>query len=152
MEDYIWKSYRYKIFIKKWEIIIIFEAGYRMLNENVSTDEIICLGNGVYFNSVLRPYPESQQLLPQDSELCYFCNGLKIVAEQILKSTPNLSNILITLRSVQFLDCNIQDEAFTVAAIEWASEVFQFETPKYQVSFDDSKGANGMYLFDFTGL
>lgn len=147
VEDYIWKSYGYKVFKGKWGIAILVEAGYRSLNSNVSSNKIVCLENGVYFNSILRPYPESQPISPQ--ELHCFCNGLKAVAKQILKSTSHLPNILITLRSVQFSDCDIQDEAFTAVAMEWASEVFQFETPNYQVSFDYSKSTNGMYLFDF---
>lgn len=150
MEDYIWKSYNYKVLKGKWGISILLEAGYVSLNRNVSKNKIICLENGVYFNSILQPYPESQSLLPQ--ELHCFCNGLKVVAKQILKSTPHLPNVLIALRSIQFSDCNIQDEAFTAAAMEWASEVFQFETPNYQVFFDDSKGTYGRYVFDFPCL
>lgn len=144
MDDYIWKNHCYKVMKWKWGIAILLEAGYVPLSSHVSGNNLICLENRVYFNSMLKPWPESQPLTPE--ELHCFCNGLKIVARQILKSTPYVPDILITLRSVQFSDCDIQDEAFTAAAIGWASEVFQFEAPKYQVSFDDSKNK---YVFDF---
>lgn len=150
MDDCIWKRYNYKLMNGKLKIAIIMEAGYGSLNSNNLNSEIINLGSKLYFHSELRPYPESQTLLPK--ELHCFCNGLKIVTKQIVKSYSYFPNMLITLRSIQFSDCDIQEEAFTAAAIEWASEAFQFKVPNYQVSFDSTQGRSGMYLFDFTGV
>lgn len=148
VEDCIWESHHYKMMKGKWKIAIILEAGYGLFDSTISHHQIVCLEHGLYFRSMLLPYPQSCPLLPQ--ELDCFCNGLKIVSKQILQSAPHLPNILITLRLVQFSDCDIQDEAFTAAAIEWASTAFGFEAPRYQVSFDASKGTNGLYVFDFS--
>lgn len=40
-------------------------------------------------------------------------------------------------------------QPLTASAIQWSSETFQFPMPDIRVYFDDSKGRNGMYQFDF---
>ena len=149
MHEYIWKESRYKLFIKKWGIVIVVEAGYKILSDTENRENYIILADHLYFSSELLPYPASQQLLEQE-QIC-FCNGLKLASNQIFESLQNRP-CLITLRSIQFSDCCIQNEAFTACAIQWASEAFVFPMPKINVWFDIAQSPCGKYIFDFSFL
>lgn len=147
MCECIWKESRYKLFIKRWGIVIIVEAGYQKLPDAENQNNYIRITDHLYFFSDLLPYPDSQQLVAEE-QIC-FCNGLRYVCDQILESLQNVP-CLITLRSAHFLDCDIQDEAFTACAIQWASETFGFPMPEINVWFDSDQPPCGKYVFDFS--
>lgn len=150
IEEYIWKKCNYKLMLGKWKIGIMLEAGYQVLQSAEEREGCTKLTDRIYFQSMLLPYPSSQPLTAE--ELDDFCRGLKRVSDQIENAFPEDSCLKIALRSIQFSDCDIQNEAFTASAIQWASETFQFPMPDIRVHFDDSKGRNGMYRFDFYGV
>lgn len=134
----------------KWKIGILLEAGYQILESLENKEGCVKLTDRICFQNMLYPYPRSQSLTHEELE--YFCCGLKLMGEQIEKSLQKDSCLKIALRSIQFTDCDIQKEAFTASAIQWSSETFHFPMPHISVEFDDSKGRNGMYLFDFSRL
>lgn len=84
----------------------------------------------------------------EEEVLCY-CEGLRIVSADILNVVQNRPCV-ITLRSIHFLDCDIQNEAFTASAIQWASESFGFVMPEVKVTFDDTKSPFEKYIYDFS--
>lgn len=145
----IWKESRYKLFIKRWGIVIIIEAGYQKLPATENWDNYIRITDHLYFFSDLLPYPDSQQLVAEE-QIC-FCNGLKYVGDQILEALQN-DSCLITLRSARFSDCCVQEEAFTACAMQWASEAFGFPMPKINVWFDSDQPPCGKYVFDFSSI
>ena len=149
IEEYIWKKCNYKLMLGKWRIAIMLEAGYQILQSAEPKDGCTKLTDRICFQNMLLPYPSSQPLTVE--ELDYFCRGLKRVSDRIENAFPEASCLMIALRAIQFSDCDIQSEAFTASAIQWASETFQFPLPDIRVHFDDSKGRNGMYGFDFYG-
>lgn len=150
MENYRWKKCTYKLMTGRWKIWIVLEAGYQL--QYCMTDEngLMKLTNHIYFHTMFLPYPASQMLSKE--EISYFCNGLKAVSKQISKFLDNDLYVIIALRSIQFLDCDIQNEAFTVSAIQWSSEIFEFPMPDIKVYFDRLKGRNGIYVFDFSSV
>ena len=149
MCEYIWKESRYKLFIKKWGIVIVVEAGYRILSDAENRDHYIMVAENLYFSLNLLPYPASQQLIAEE-QIC-FCQGLQLVSSQILEILQNRP-CLVTLRSACFLDCNIQNEAFTACAMQWASEAFAFPMPEIHVRFDSAQPPCGRYVFDFSSV
>ena len=93
-------------------------------------------------------YPKSIQL--SSEELEYFCYGIRLVSKEIEKyqTAPYL---IIALRSIQFSDCNIQEEAFAASAMEWTSEIFGFPMPEIRAYFEqNSNSPYGRYVYDFT--
>lgn len=80
-----------------------------------------------------------------------FCKGLKLVSALIIDTIQNRS-CLIKLNSIIFSDCNIQNDAITASAIQWASEVFGFSMPTINVWFDNTKMPCGKYMFDFSNI
>lgn len=149
MCEFIWKKSRYKLFISKWNIAIILEAGYKILSDIEDKDKYIKISENIYFYLSLLPYPDSQTLTMEELEC--FCKGLKLVNDQIFETIQGKS-CLITLRSIQFSDCNIQDEGFVACAIQWASEIFGFPMPVINVSFDYLEEPYGKYIFDFSHI
>lgn len=149
MNDVIWKKSGYNLFISKWEIAIILEAGYRELYERENKNIYIKICENLYFASSCLPYPNSITL--NTEELEYFCRGLKIVSSHIIDALQNRP-CLIILNSIIFSDCNIQNDAFTASAIQWASEVFGFTMPAISVWFDNTKKPCGKYIFDFASI
>ena len=153
-----WHKTNYKLLTGKWKIGILLEAGYCVVQSLVRGELYIKIARNIYFLPKCIPYPNSQLL--SRWELNYFCNGLKLVKEQIIEKQKELAGenitdgkLVIILRSVQFSDCNIQDEAFAVTAIQWAAEVFDFMKPEVTVSFDKNctvGGLKGRYFFDFS--
>ena len=90
-------------------------------------------------------------------ELERFCDGLKMTANYIYPAVniAEGSFLLIDLRYIGFSICNIQEEAFTAAAIQWASEAFHFSMPHIEVYFDPERtedGWNGKYVYDFSDV
>lgn len=147
MCENIWKKSRYKLFISNWGIAIVLEAGYKILNNIEDKDKYMEVADNIYFCPAFLPYPDSQVLT--EEELMYFFNGLKLVSNSILESINN-NSCLITLRSIQFSDCDVQNEGFTACAIQWASEIFGFPMPIINAWFDGSKPPCGKYIFDFS--
>ncbi|MCI9079965.1 MAG: hypothetical protein HFH68_13785 [Lachnospiraceae bacterium] len=146
MNNFVYKKSWYKLFLGKWYIVIILEAGYKELCENESESGYIKICGNLYFSSLCLPYPDSTSL--NEEELNCFCKGLELVSAQIMDAMQN-KPCLIQLRSIIFSDCNIQDDAFTASAVQWASEVFKFSMPKINVWFDDTVEPCGVYKFDF---
>lgn len=123
----------------------MLEAGYKVLPDMEAHDTEI--SEKIYFHSALLPWPDSQSLTAE--ELDCFCKGLRLVRNQIQETVRNRP-CLITLRSIRFSDCNIQNDAFTACAIQWASEAFGFPMPVVNVSFDALEVPCGKYIFDFS--
>ena len=119
MNDFVYKKSWYKLFISSWEIAIILEAGYKELCGSDNVSDYIKISDYVYFSSSCLPYPNSINLNAE--ELDCFCKGLKLVSAQIFDVIQN-KPYLIHLKSILFSDCNIQNDAFTASAIQWASE------------------------------
>lgn len=149
-EGYIWRKHYYNTRKGKWRIAVIVNAGYGALDDSDDRKEMVDLEHGIYFHNLSVLYPESVSLLPE--EVVRFYSGLKIVSRQIAHAMPNQTNTVIKLRGIQFSDCAIQEEAFTAAAIEWASGTFHFKLPDYKVVFDDLQGKYGRYVYDFSGI
>ena len=93
------------------------------------------------------PYPNSDPLISEE-QIC-FCNGLKLISKYLLELLQD-NFCLITLRSIQFSLCDVQNEGFTACAIQWASETFNFPMPTIDVYFDRSTPPCGKYIFDFS--
>lgn len=134
----------------KWKIAIILEAGYQILKLVENEESCVKLTDQIYFQSMLFPYPYSQPLTAEELEC--FCYGLKLISSQIEKLLQKDSYLKIVLRTIQFSDCDIQNEAFTASAIQWSSETFKFPMPHINICFNESKGWNGIYLFDFSSI
>lgn len=149
MCEFIWKKSRYKLFISRWEIAIVLDAGYKVLSNVDDINKYIKISENVFFYSSLLTYPDSQTLTAK--ELKCFCKGFYLVNNQIKDSLQN-NRCLITLRSIQFSDCNIQNDGFTACAIQWASESFGFPMPVMNVKFDCLEPPNGKYIFDFSSI
>ncbi|MCX4298760.1 MAG: hypothetical protein OSJ73_17300 [Lachnospiraceae bacterium] len=149
--EFRWKRTRYNLFISKWGIAIILEAGYKILSETkrpVQT-EIIQIADNLYFYPSLQPWPESEQLVAE--EVLCFCKGLEFVRSNISRAVEN-HPCLITLRSIHFSACNMQNEALTACAIQWASEAFDFSMPEIKAVFDNTQLPCGKYIYDFSAL
>ena len=84
MCEYTWSRSRYKLFISRWGIAIILEAGYRILPASENRKDFIKVVENLYASFDLMPYPCSQQLIAEEQIL--FCNGLKLVSGQILEA------------------------------------------------------------------
>lgn len=149
MNDVIGKKSWYKLFISKWEIAIILEAEYRELYENENKSVYMKIGENLYFASSCLPYPNSNTLNAEELEC--FCKGLKLVSAQIIDNMQSRP-CLIKLNSIIFSDCNIQNDAFTASAIQWASEAFGFSMPTINIWFDNTKKPCGKYTFDFSNI
>lgn len=141
MKDYRIIPYNYKLMTGKWKIGIILKCGYTFCQNNELTADLIKISNNIYFKDT------SDNLLPKETKLFY--EGLTRVKENIGSYIKADNNLIINLFSIYFSDCNIQDEAFTLSAMEWAGKAFGFSIPKIKISFDNLKGYNGMYIFDF---
>ena len=154
MENYIWRRSNYKLMTGKWKIGILLEAGYRIvpiIEKWIKGEkQVIKVTEQIYFSSMLLPYPVSQTMLEEEME--YFCDGLRRVGDMISVLVERDCFIIIGLRQICFSVCDIQNEAFTACAIQWASEIFQFPMPDIRVYFDDSKLRNGQYVFDFSNV
>ena len=150
MSEYIWRKSNYKIMTGKWGIAILLEAGYQMASLAKNNSQYIKLTDQIYFHSMLLPYPESETLLAE--ELVFFYNGLRLISKYISTCIPEDSSLIIALRQIQFSDCNIQNEAFTACAIQWASETFQFPMPNITAYFDEGKSSHGMYVYNFSDV
>ena len=148
--EYIWGKSKYGLFIGKWVIAMSLEAGYQMVSFVEDESQYIRLTDQIYFHSMLLPWPEDQTLLPEELE-CFY-NGLKLASKYISAFIPEDSFLIIALRHIIYSPCHIQNEAFTAAAIQWASETFHFPMPNITVSFDETKSWNGMYVFDFSAV
>lgn len=147
------KKSNYKLMKGKWKIGILLEAGYQIVSVKDNLEKYIKLTDHIYFQSMLLPYPYSQPL--SDAELIYFCDGITMVNKYISLSAMKDTSLSIALRYIQFSECNIQKEAFTASAIQWASEMFQFSMPDINAYFDSTRsidGMNGSYVFDFSGV
>lgn len=149
MHEFKIKKSNYKLFIRKWEIAVILEAGYRKLHENEDCSEYIEVCENLYFSIAFVPNSNSVQL--SDEEINDFCKGLHLVSDQIMDKV-NHKPCLIQLQSILFSDCNIQQEALMASAIKWASEAFAFPMPIINVTFDDTIKPCGKYIFDFSNL
>ncbi|MDE7222969.1 MAG: hypothetical protein K2O34_04215 [Acetatifactor sp.] len=158
MSPYIWHKSNYKLRKGKWGIAILLEAGYRELSGVTDLGQYRRLADRIYFQSTTIPYPQqqcSQTML--DSELERFCDGLKMAAKYIYPviNIAEDAPLLIDLRYIAFSICDIQEEAFTAAAIQWASEAFHFPMPHIGVRFDPERtadGWNGKYVYDFSNV
>ena len=149
MNDLIERKSHYKLFISKWEIAIMLEAGYRELYENEDCKKYIKVYENIYFSTAFLPYPGSVVLTNEEIEA--FCNGLRMVGKLIIDKVDH-KPCLIQLQSIQFSDCNMQKEALVVSAIKWASEIFDFPMPMINVTFDDTVKPCGKYVFDFSNM
>lgn len=147
MCEYIWKKSEYRLFKDRWGIAISLEAGYQILSNMENKNKYLKVTEKIYFYPLLLTYPDSQSLTAE--EQIYFCNGLNLVSDYMLELLPD-GLYLITLRSIQFSDCYVQNEGFTACAIQWASEIFKFPMPVIKVHFDSSKRPCGKYIFDFS--
>ena len=158
MAEYIWQKSNYKLRKGKWGIAILLEAGYREVSDVTDLGQCRRLTEHIYFQSTTIPYlqPQCSQAM-QDSEMERFCNGLKMAAKYIY-SAINIAEdafLLINLRYIDFSICDIQEEAFAAAAIQWASEMFHFPLPDIEVYFDPMRtedGWNGKYVYDFSNV
>lgn len=153
--QYLWHKSNYKMMKGKWKIGILLEAGYRTASDVTDLGQCIKLAERIYFQSMDLPYPQSQPLSDREQEC--FCEGLKMISKYIYPtiSIPENTSLLIALRCIQFSVCDIQEEAFTAAAIQWASEVFQFPMPNIEVYFDPERtedGWYGKYVYDFSAV
>lgn len=149
MNDFIKRKSHYRLFISKWGIAIILEAGYRNLHKDEDGKAYIKLHENLYFSIAFLPYPDSVTLTNEEIEA--FCKGLRMVSQQIIDKA-NHRPCLIQLQSIQFSDCNMQQEALIVSAIKWASETFDFPMPIIKITFDDTIKPYGKYVFDFSNL
>ena len=156
MAEYLWQKSNYKLMKGKWGIAILLEAGYRVVSDMTDLGQYRRLAERIYFQSTTIPYPQPQcSQTMRDSELERFCDGLKMAAKYIY-SAINIAEdvfLLINLRYIDFSICNVQEEAFMAAAIQWASEAFHFPMPNIKVYFDPTGSVEGMhnggYVFDF---
>lgn len=134
MEKYTWKRINYKLMSGKWKIGIILEAGYKAVNQLKNMDNYIKITPQIYFKNLLLPYPYSQSM--KQKEIDAFCKGLLLSSKYINQLFFSNLIIIIVLNNIQFSDCDIQDEAVTAAAIQWASEIFCFAMPYIGTCFD----------------
>ena len=150
MGEYVWTKSKYKFFQSQWGIVIQLEAGWKIVSDIGDKGKYMEVTDCIYFQPVLLPYPDSQNLT--DDELQYFCDGLKLISKYLYKLLQEDSYLIISLQSIQFSDCYIQIEGFKASAIQWASETFDFPMPTIEIHFDRLKSQNGMYIFDFSSI
>lgn len=158
MSQCLWHKSNYTMMKGKWKIGILLEAGYREVTYTAELVQYIRLADRICFQSSTIPYPQPQcSQTMVDSELERFCDGLKMIAKYIYPAV-NIAEgafLLIDLKYIDFSVCNIQEEAFTAAAIQWASEAFHFPLPHIGVYFEPERtedGWNGKYVYDFSDV
>ena len=71
MHEFEMKKSNYQLFIHKWEIAVILEAGYRKLHENEDCSEYIRVCENLYFSIAFVPNSNSVKL--SDEEINDFC-------------------------------------------------------------------------------
>lgn len=146
-ENIIWKKSQYRLYKGRWGISILLEAGYQLLPNIGNATKYMKITDQIYFYPSLLPYPDSDPLISEE-QIC-FCNGLKLISKYLLEFLQD-NFCLITLRYIQFSQCDVQNEGFTACAIQWASETFNFPMPTIDVYFDRSTPPCGKYVFDFS--
>lgn len=145
--EIVWNKSLYRLMKGRWPIAVRLEAGYQIIPVTDASNLYRKISERIWFQSMLKAYPESDQLLPEEES--YFCKGLNMVSSCLTDFVTEDSILLIVLRSVQFSECYVQNEAFAACAIQWASEAFRFPMPDIRTSFDASQGRCGRYIFDF---
>ena len=149
MKDFKWKSSNYKQMMGKWKIGIILEAGYKECDNLDDYSNLIKLTEKIYFQNNLLPYPESVQMLQEELE--YWYKGIALVSREIEYSKVTTPYLIVTLHYIHYSMCDIQNEAFTASAIQWASEMFGFIMPDIRVFFDSSLNPPyGKYVYGFS--
>lgn len=148
-QGYQWKRIHYNLFISRWGIPIILKAGYRVCDNIECEENLIEITERIYFYKEQLPYPISCTLIEQ--EINWICRGLRIVREQLEQQVPMKHYIIMAIKYIHYSPCDIQDEAFAAAMMQWCSEMFGFPVPEYKVYFDKDRGRydNGEYVFEF---
>ena len=129
--------HRYKVFISRWEIVLNIYGSVHAYEEYVENaieidkDNLfeICSNLYVYF----MPSNQPAQLHPLDYP--HMLEGLQRVKTQILQNT-RFDKTIITISSVEYDPCCMQEEAFIVGLMEWAAKAFAFSAPAIEVSFN----------------
>lgn len=144
----------YKEMSGKLKIGIMLEAGYKEYGLTADMQNCTRITDRIYFENALSTYPASQQMTKEEIEC--FVEGLRLVSERI-EGVLSKDKVLISLYNIHFSDCDIQKEAFTVAAMQWSSEIFDFpmvEVPVKWVTAEDSdsKAILGHYEYKFSEI
>ena len=144
----------YKEMSGKLKIGIVLEAGYKKCEFAKDMQNCMRITDRIYFENALSPYPASQQMTKEEMEC--FVEGVRLVSDRIEEVLLE-DKVLISLYNIHFSDCDIQKEAFTVAAMQWASEIFDFpmvEVPVRWVTVEesDSKSISGYYEYKFSEI
>lgn len=144
----------YKEMSGKLKIGIVLEAGYKKCEFAKDMQNCMRITDRIYFENALSPYPTSQQMTKEEMEC--FVEGVRLVSDRI-EEVLLKDKVLISLYNIHFSDCDIQKEAFTVAAMQWSSEIFDFpmvEVPVKWVTVEerDSKSISGYYEYKFSEI
>lgn len=145
-------KFYYKEMSGKLKIGIVLESGYKEYGLTADMQNCIHITDRIYFENALLTYPASQQMTQE--EIDCFVEGIRLVSDRIEKVLSK-DKVLISLYSIHFSDCDIQKESFTAAAIQWASEIFDFPMVKVPVKWvtakeSDSNAVLGHYKYDFS--
>ncbi len=141
----------YKEMSGKLKIGIVLEAGYKKCEFAKDMQNFIRITDRIYFENALFSYPASQQMSKEEIEC--FVEGVRLVSDRI-EEVLSKDRVLISLYNIHFSDCDIQKEAFAVAAMQWSSEIFDFpmvEIPVKWVTAEESasKTIRGHYEYKF---
>ena len=141
----------YKEMSGKRKIGILLEAGYKECESAMDMQNFMRITDRIYFENALFPYPASQQMTKEEMEC--FVEGVRLVSDRI-EEVLLKDRVLISLYNIHFSDCDIQKETFTMAAMQWSSEIFDFPMVKVPVKWvtaeeSDSKAILGHYEYKF---
>lgn len=144
----------YKEMSGKLKIAILLEAGYKVCKCTIDMQSCIRITDRIYFEYALLPYPASQQMTKEEIEC--FVEGVRLVSDRIEEVLLE-DKVLISLCNIHFSDCDIQKEAFTVAAMQWSSENFDFPIVEVPVKWVTAEESNsnailGHYEYKFSDI
>ena len=89
--------------------------------------DIIKLNSNLYYINTCKFLNENEE--------SFLKNGLTRIKDKIHSNSP-FKNTLITIKDIKFNPCDYQESGLEVAIIEWASNIFNFEKPEFNVTFD----------------
>lgn len=143
----MWYKHVYRVIKSSWGIYIEINAGYERYSTSIYKNKSENIDNGIYIYNMKLPWPQSCSIL--DTEWEFLKYGLRLVSKKIKKNSPFKDDTLILLKTILFNECNFQIEGMTIAIMEWASLIFNFDIPKIEAEFDRSKNK---YIFDFKNV
>jgi hypothetical protein len=128
--------YEYRVLKSTWGIAIDIEATYKILKTEPEIGQKI--SSRISLNLQVNDY------VLLDEEKDWIIKGLKVVCEEIYSRINNSEYVLIIIHKIDYYPCDYQIDGLASAIIAWASQEFNFISPKIDIEFD--KKAN-KYLF-----